>query len=42
MKAILILALFVALLASGCGSGYGGGNTKPSGGTTTNSGAGGY
>jgi uncharacterized protein YceK len=35
MKAILILALFVVLLASGCGSGYGGNNKKPSGGTTT-------
>jgi uncharacterized protein YceK len=40
MKAILILALFVALLASGCGSGYGGNNKKPSGGTTTNLGPG--
>ena len=34
MKAILILALFVVLLASGCGSGYGN-NMKPGGGTTT-------
>jgi hypothetical protein len=33
MKTILILALFVLLLASGCGSGYG---KKPGGGTTTN------
>ena len=36
MKAILILALFVVLLTSGCGSGYGGNNKKPGSGTTTN------
>jgi hypothetical protein len=37
MKAILILAVFVVLLATGCGSGYGGGNNTKPGGTTTNS-----
>jgi hypothetical protein len=42
MKTIVILALFLVLVASGCGSGYGGNNKKPGGGTTTNSGAGGY
>jgi hypothetical protein len=35
MKTIVILALFLVLLASGCGSGYG--NNKPGGGTTTGS-----
>jgi hypothetical protein len=35
MKTIVILALFLVLLASGCGSGYGGNNKKPGGGTTT-------
>ena len=35
MKAILILALFVVLFATGCGSGYGGNDKKPGGGTTT-------
>lgn len=38
MRAILIVALFVVLLASGCG-GYGHKNKSPGGGTT-NSGAG--
>jgi len=37
MKAIIILALLVALLASGCG-GYG--HKKSPGGATTNSGSG--
>jgi uncharacterized protein YceK len=41
MKTIVILALFIVLLASGCGSGYGN-NKKPGGGTTTNSGGAGY
>jgi hypothetical protein len=41
MKTILILALFIVLFASGCGSGYGGGgNNKPGGGTTTGKGSG--
>jgi hypothetical protein len=39
MKTILILALFIVLFASGCGSGYGG-NNKPGGGTTTGKGSG--
>lgn len=40
MKTIVVLALFLVLLTSGCGSGYGGKDKKPGGGTTTNLGPG--
>ncbi len=37
MRKLALVCLLIALLAAGCGGGYGGGDTKPGSGTTTGS-----